>query len=43
MTESINKKTTIITSSENEKYKFKSDYDELTFDGYKKLISRKIF
>ena len=38
MTESINKKTTIITSSENEKYKFKSDYDELTFDGYKKFL-----
>ena len=41
MTESINKKTTIITSSENEKYKFKSDYDELTFDGYKKLFPEK--
>ena len=41
MTESINKKTTIITSSENEKYKFKSDYDELTFDGYKKLFPDK--
>ena len=41
MTDSINKKTTIITSSENEKYKFKSDYDELTFDGYKKLFPEK--
>ncbi|MEE2620301.1 MAG: type I DNA topoisomerase [Chloroflexota bacterium] len=41
MTESINKKTTIITSSENENYKFKSDYDELTFDGYKKLFPEK--
>jgi len=41
MSESVNKKTTIITSSENEKYKFKSDYDELTFDGFKKLFPEK--
>ena len=41
MSESVNKKTTIITSSENEKFKFKSDYDELTFDGFKKLFPEK--
>ena len=29
MAESENKKTTLITSSENDKYKFLSEYDEL--------------
>ena len=35
------KKTSIITSSEDENYKFKSEYDELIFDGYKKLFPDK--
>ncbi|MBK65749.1 MAG: DNA topoisomerase I [Chloroflexi bacterium] len=41
MSESENKKTTIITISSDEKYKFKSDYDELVFDGFKKLFPEK--
>ena len=41
MAESENKKTSIITSSEDENYKFKSEYDELIFDGYKKLFPEK--
>ena len=41
MAESQNKKTVIITSSENEKYKFMSEYDELVFEGFKKLFPQK--
>ena len=41
MKESENKKTTVITSSEDEKYKFISEYDELVFDGFKKLFPQK--
>tara|TARA_B100000945_G_scaffold8261_1_gene6743 strand:+ start:11063 stop:13114 length:2052 start_codon:yes stop_codon:yes gene_type:complete len=41
MAESQNKKTIIITSSENEKYKFISEYDELVFEGFKKLFPQK--
>ena len=40
MAESQNKKTVIITSSENEKYKFMSEYDELVLR-FKKLFLKK--
>ncbi|GIS30858.1 MAG: hypothetical protein Ct9H90mP2_12410 [Dehalococcoidia bacterium] len=41
MAESENKKTTLITSSENDKYKFLSEYDELVFEGFRKLFPQK--
>ncbi|MEC7920177.1 MAG: DNA topoisomerase, partial [Chloroflexota bacterium] len=41
MAESENKKTTVITSSENDKYKFLSEYDELVFEGFRKLFPQK--
>ena len=41
MAESQNKKISIITTSSDEKYKFKSDYDQIVFDGFKKLFPEK--
>ena len=40
MAESENKKT-LITFSENDKYKFLSEYDELVFEGFRKLFHKR--